>query len=63
MEELIRILAKRDGLKVIYRTSAFYIKGKDVKLRQVGEERNMDNVLEQIQTVFPLMPIWQQFTP
>jgi len=45
-EELIGALAKLDGLKVISRTSAFYFKGKDVKLRQVAEELKVDNVLE-----------------
>ena len=45
-EEFIGALAKLEGLKVISRTSAFYFKGKDVKLRQVGEELNVDHVLE-----------------
>jgi len=45
-EELISALAKLEGLKIISRTSAFYFKGKDVKLRQVGEELKVDNVLE-----------------
>jgi adenylate cyclase len=45
-EELIGALAKLEGLKVISRTSAFYFKGKDVKLRQVAEELEVDHVLE-----------------
>jgi serine/threonine-protein kinase len=45
-EELIGALAKLEGLKVISRTSAFYFKGKEVKLRQVAEELKVDNVLE-----------------
>jgi tetratricopeptide (TPR) repeat protein len=45
-EEIIGALAKLEGLKVISRTSAFYFKGKDVKLRQVAEELKVDHVLE-----------------
>ena len=45
-EEIIGALAKLEGLKVISRTSAFYFKGKDVKLRQVAEELKVDHILE-----------------
>ncbi len=45
-EELIGALAKLEGLKVISRTSVFYFKGKDVKLRQVAEELKVDHILE-----------------
>jgi adenylate cyclase len=45
-EELICALAKLEGLKVISRTSAFYFKGKDVDLRTIGEQLNVENVLE-----------------
>lgn len=45
-EELINVLAKVEGLKVVSRTSAFYFKGKDVDIRAVGEKLKVDNVLE-----------------
>ena len=45
-EELISELAKLKGLKVISRTSAFCFKGKDVDLRTIGKQLNVNNVLE-----------------
>ena len=45
-EEIINALANVEGLKVISRTSSFFFKGKDVSLRTIGEELNVDNVIE-----------------
>jgi tetratricopeptide (TPR) repeat protein len=45
-EEIIGALAKLEGLKVISRTSAFFFKGKDVNLRTIGQELNVEHVLE-----------------
>jgi adenylate cyclase len=45
-EELISVLAKLEGLKVISRTSAFYFKGEHADLRTIGERLNVKNVLE-----------------
>jgi len=45
-EELINLLTKIPELRVIARTSAFYYKGKDIKLSQVAEELSVSHVLE-----------------
>jgi len=45
-EELINLLAKIRELRVISRTSAFYYKGKQIKLAQVAEDLNVANILE-----------------
>ena len=45
-EEIINAIANVEGLKVISRTSSFFFKGKDVSLRTIGEELNVDNVIE-----------------
>ncbi len=45
-EEIIGVLVKLEGLKVISRTSAFFFKGKDVNLRTIGKELNVEHVLE-----------------
>jgi TolB-like protein/Tfp pilus assembly protein PilF len=45
-EELLNLLAKIPKLRVISRTSAFYYKGKDIKLAQVAEELNVAHILE-----------------
>lgn len=45
-EEIINALANVEGLKVISRTSSFFFKGKDVSLRTIGAELNVDNVIE-----------------
>ena len=45
-EELLNLLAKIPELKVTSRTSAFFYKGKDVKISDVGRELNVDHVLE-----------------
>lgn len=45
-EELIDALAKVEGLKVISRTSSFYFRGKNVPMRQIGEELGVRHVLE-----------------
>src|SRR5438874_7039493 len=45
-EEIINALANVDGVRVVARTSAFSFKGKNVNVRQVGEELNVATVLE-----------------
>jgi len=45
-EELLNLLAKIPELRVISRSSAFYFKGKDVKLADVARELNVAHILE-----------------
>ncbi|HET9692822.1 MAG TPA: hypothetical protein VFP48_00440 [Steroidobacteraceae bacterium] len=45
-EELLNLLARIPGLQVAARTSAFAYKGKNVDIRQVGEELGVETVLE-----------------
>jgi len=45
-EELLNLLSKVGGLRVISRTSAFYYKGKDVKLSEIARELNVSHILE-----------------
>jgi adenylate cyclase len=45
-EEMLNLLTKIPELRVISRSSAFYYKGKGIKLAQVAEELNVDHILE-----------------
>lgn len=45
-EELINVLAGLDGLQVVARTTAFQFKGKPADIRRIGEQLNVDAVLE-----------------
>jgi TolB-like protein/Flp pilus assembly protein TadD len=45
-EELLNLLAKIPELRVISRSSAFYFKGKDVKLADVARELKVAHILE-----------------
>ena len=45
-EELLNLLAKIPQLRVTSRSSAFYFKGKDFTIADVGEQLGVDNVLE-----------------
>jgi len=45
-EEILNLLAKVSGLKVIARTSSFAFKGKNQDLREVGDALGVRNVLE-----------------
>ena len=45
-EELLNLLAQIPQLRVISRSSAFYYKGKDVKLADVARELNVAHILE-----------------
>jgi adenylate cyclase len=45
-EELLNLLARIPELKVTSRTSAFFYKGKDIKLSDVGRELDVDHILE-----------------
>jgi serine/threonine-protein kinase len=45
-EEIINSLSKIDGLSVTARTSAFAFKGKDVDVRDVAEQLDVETVLE-----------------
>jgi len=45
-EELLNALVKVEGLKVAARTSAFQFKGKDIDIRKIGEQLDVETVLE-----------------
>ena len=45
-EEIINALGNVEGLRVVARTSAFSFKGRNVNIRQIGEELNVATVLE-----------------
>jgi len=45
-EEIINALTKIRGLQVVARTSAFYFKGKDMDVREVGRMLDVETVLE-----------------
>ena len=45
-EEIINALTQVRGLKVIARTSAFYFKGKDVDIEEIGRRLHVETVLE-----------------
>ncbi|WP_319479235.1 helix-turn-helix domain-containing protein [uncultured Draconibacterium sp.] len=45
-EEIINALAKIGGLKVTSRTSAFYFKGKNIPIREIGKELGVSTLLE-----------------
>jgi serine/threonine-protein kinase len=45
-EEVINALANVDGLRVVSRTSAFAYKGKNLSVRQIGQELDVATVLE-----------------
>lgn len=45
-EELINALAKIKDLRIISRTSSFYFKGKDISTQAIGDQLNVDAVLE-----------------
>jgi serine/threonine-protein kinase len=45
-EEIINALANVEGLRVVARTSAFSFKGRNLNVRQIGDELNVATVLE-----------------
>lgn len=45
-EELLNLLARIPGLRVISRSSAFAFKGKDIKLTDIAKELNVVHILE-----------------
>lgn len=45
-EELINALAQIKGLRVIARTSAFFYKGRNLNIRQIGRELDVATILE-----------------
>ena len=45
-EELLNALAKIEGMKVVARSSAFSLKGKNVSIKQIGNLLNVNSVLE-----------------
>lgn len=45
-EEIINALAKIDGLRVTSRTSAFFFKGKNIPIAEIGKELNVSTILE-----------------
>ena len=45
-EELINTLSRNPKLRVIARTSSFYFKGKDVNIKTIAQELNVNHILE-----------------
>ena len=45
-EEIINALAKIENLKVTSRTSSFFFKNKNIPLKQIAEQLNVEIVLE-----------------
>jgi len=45
-EEIINVLAKIDGLKVTSRTSAFFFKGKNIPITEIGGKLNVSTIME-----------------
>ncbi|MGA2263375.1 MAG: protein kinase [Acidobacteriota bacterium] len=45
-EEIINALTRLPGLRVIARTSSFSFRGKEVDVRKIGAELNVENILE-----------------
>ena len=45
-EEIINALTRIDGLQVISRTSAFAFKDKNIDIRKIGTDLNVNNILE-----------------
>jgi serine/threonine-protein kinase len=45
-EEIINLLAQVPDLKVIGRTSSFAFKGKNMDLKVIGEQLNVNHLLE-----------------
>lgn len=45
-EELLNVLARNEELQVAGRTSSFFYKGKNINLKQIGEELSVTNILE-----------------
>jgi adenylate cyclase len=45
-EEIINVLSQIEGLHVAARTSSFFFKGKHADMRQIGEQLNVQTVLE-----------------
>src|SRR5881397_311500 len=45
-EEILHMLAKVEGLRVVGRTSSFSFKGKNANVNEVGKKLNVENVLE-----------------
>jgi serine/threonine protein kinase len=45
-EELINALSKLEGLHVVARTSAFRFRGKDIDIREIGKQLNVNTILE-----------------
>jgi TolB-like protein/class 3 adenylate cyclase len=45
-EEILNSIAQMEGLRVISRTSVFQLKGKDMELAEIGEQLDVDHILE-----------------
>lgn len=45
-EELLNVLARVEGLRVASRTSAFYYKGREASVAEIGQALNVDHILE-----------------
>ncbi|MCH7508600.1 MAG: hypothetical protein IIB68_01995 [Proteobacteria bacterium] len=45
-EELLNVLIKVEGLRVVSRTSSFAFKGKDISIPEIARKLNVDHILE-----------------
>lgn len=45
-EEIINVLARIGGLKITSRTSAFFFKGKNIPISEIGNQLNVSTILE-----------------
>jgi len=58
-EEIINALAKIDGLRVTSRTSAFYFKGKNVPIREIGKQlKRASKIKGAFITSLAVSPFW-----
>ena len=45
-EEIVNVLARIPGMKVVGRTSSFFFRGKDIEVAEIGRRLNVEHILE-----------------
>ena len=45
-EEVVNVLARIPGMKVVGRTSSFFFRGKDIEVAEIGRRLNVEHILE-----------------
>ena len=45
-EEIVNVLARIPGMKVVGRTSSFFFRGKDIEVAEIGRRLNVEDILE-----------------